>query len=86
MIKRKKLAMLRRKREASQQIKLDREAEERIKERTIARKNLLKKMKPIIDEQAKKEYHETMALPVHEPRPTWASGPVTKKRSVLDDY
>ena len=87
MLRRKKLARLRREREAVRKEALDRLTEK--VERSKLRKLRLRRKELALMRLAefKRKYNEDFAdCKVHEPRSSWAMGPTTKKRSVLETY
>ena len=87
MLRRKKLAILRRQRSATQKM-LDDIAETKAKKvEAIERKKLEKRLKEWRKADFKRRYQEAFGdCQLHEPKATWADGPTTKSRSVLENY
>lgn len=87
MLKRKIIAKLRRDRKealrAIEDAKMAKELRRRKREQIKRRKEV----KMILKAENKRKYKEDFGdCKPHEPRSTWADGPTTKPRSVLDNY
>ena len=86
MIRKKKLAKLRRRRAEQRWSEQNKEAAKR--ERTKKRRwaALVKKARATMAEISRREYEENMRGTQYEPREGWADGSTEKKRTVLNDY
>ena len=87
MIRRKKLAILRRQQATKQKV-LDEIAEAKTKKAEASeRRKQQKKLKDWRAADFRRKYNEAFGdCKAHEPQVTWAEGPTTKPRSVLDNY
>lgn len=87
MLKRKKLAILYRQRIAVQKVLTDMSEAKAKKAKAIERRKLKKRLKEWRKADFERKYQEAFGdCKVHEPRATWAEGPTTKRRSVLENY
>ena len=86
MFKRKKIAKIRRARHAALLLSQEKSFKEvnRIKSEQVGRRKRLKEWRKL---DHLRKYREAFGdCKVHEPRETWAKGPTTKPRTVLENY
>lgn len=87
MLRRKKLAILRRRKAAAQKVLDDIALAKTEKAKAIERKKFEKRLKEWRKADFNRKYQEAFgACKVHKPQATWAEGPTTKPRSVLENY
>lgn len=86
MLRRKKIAKLRRTRKAARLLEQQKSLKEvnRIKREQAKRRKELKEWRKL--DHLRKYKAAFGDCKVHEPRDSWAEGPTTKPRSVLEDY
>ena len=87
MLRKKKLAALNRKREEQRMIADDALAKKQLAKNKREQQKRRKELKERQKIEFWRKYRENFKdCEVHEPRSTWAEGPTTKKRSVLENY